>query len=64
MYQPLADLLRPQSLDEVFGLIETIEKAAEIYMKICDKKIVQSISNENLIELAPPPTLSITTLSL
>ncbi len=40
------------SLDEVFGLIETIEKAAEIYMKICDKKIVNGISNENLIELA------------
>ena len=35
------------SLDEVYGLIETIEKAAEIYMKICDKQIVQSISNEN-----------------
>ena len=40
------------SLDEVYGLIETIEKAAEIYMKICDKKIVQSISNENLKEIA------------
>ena len=41
-----------RTLDEVFGLIETIEKAAEIYMKICDKKIVQSISNENLKEIA------------
>ena len=41
-----------KTLDEVFGLIETIEKAAEIYMKICDKQIVQSISNENLIEIA------------
>jgi rhamnulose-1-phosphate aldolase len=41
-----------QTLDEVYGLIETIEKAAEIYMKICDKQIVQSISNENLIEIA------------
>lgn len=40
------------SLDEVYGLIETIEKAAEIYMKICDKKICQSISNEQLITLA------------
>lgn len=39
-------------LDEVFGLIETIEKAAEIYMKICDKKIYQSITNEDLKELA------------
>ena len=41
-----------RTLDEVFGLIETIEKAAEIYMKIFDKKIYQSITNENLIELA------------
>ena len=41
-----------QTLDEVFGLVETIEKAAEIYMKICDKPIVQSISNENLRQLA------------
>ena len=40
------------SLDEVFGLIETIEKAAEIYLKIMDKKIYQSISNENLKEIA------------
>jgi len=40
------------TLDEVYGLIETIEKAAEIYMKICDKQIVHSISNENLIEIA------------
>lgn len=41
-----------ETLDEVFGLIETIEKAAEIYMKICDKKILQSISNDNLKEIA------------
>ena len=41
-----------KTLDEVYGLIETIEKAAEIYMKICDKKIYQSIQNENLIEIA------------
>lgn len=41
-----------KTLDEVFGLIETIEKAAEIYMKIFDKKIYQSITNDNLIELA------------
>lgn len=39
-------------LDEVFGLIETIEKAAEIYMLICDKKVLQSITNEQLKELA------------
>ena len=41
-----------KTLDEVFGLIETIEKAAEIYMKVFDKKIYQSISNANLIEIA------------
>lgn len=41
-----------KTLDEVFGLIETIEKAAEIYMKVYDKKIYQSITNENLIEIA------------
>ena len=41
-----------KNLDEVFGLIETIEKTAEIYMKIFDKKIYQSISDENLKELA------------
>ena len=41
-----------RTLDEVFGLIETIEKAAEIYMKICDKKVLQSISNDNLKEIA------------
>lgn len=41
-----------RSLDEVYGLIETIEKAAEIYLKICDKKIYQSISNDNLKEIA------------
>ncbi|MGM9859039.1 MAG: rhamnulose-1-phosphate aldolase [Bacilli bacterium] len=41
-----------KTLDEVFGLIETIEKAAEIYMKIYDKHIYQSITNENLIEIA------------
>ena len=40
------------TMDEVFGLIETIEKAAEIYMKICDKVVVQSISNDNLKEIA------------
>lgn len=40
------------SLDEVFGLIETIEKAAEIYMMIIDHKVYQSITNEQLLELA------------
>lgn len=41
-----------KTLDEVFGLIETIEKAAEIYMKTLSFKHYQSITNENLKELA------------
>ncbi len=41
-----------KTIDETYGLVETIEKAAEIYLKICDKKITQSISNENLLEIA------------
>ncbi len=40
------------NLDETFGLVETIEKAAEIYLKVFDKKIYQSITNENLVCLA------------
>ena len=40
-----------QSLDEVFGLIETIEKAAEIYMKIIGHPIANVFTNENLKEL-------------
>ena len=41
-----------KDLDEAYGLIETIEKAAEIYMLIADKKVLQSISNDNLKEIA------------
>lgn len=41
-----------KTLDEVFGLIETIEKAAEIYIKIAGKEIKQSITNEQLQILA------------
>lgn len=41
-----------RNLDEVFGLIETIEKAAQIYMKICDKTMLQSITNDQLKTLA------------
>ena len=37
-----------KDLDEAFGLIETVEKAAEIYMKICDKPIVNTITDEQL----------------
>ena len=41
-----------RDLDEAFGLIETAEKAAEIYMKIAPVGIRQSISDEGLHELA------------
>ena len=34
-------------LDETFGLVETIEKAAEIYMKIVGHPIKQSITNKS-----------------
>lgn len=40
------------SIDEAFGLIETVEKAAEIYMKIADKPILAHITDEQLKELA------------
>ena len=41
-----------RDLDEVFGLIETIEKAAEIYMKILGHKVYSTITNDNLKEIA------------
>ncbi|MGM9814417.1 MAG: rhamnulose-1-phosphate aldolase [Candidatus Enteromonas sp.] len=41
-----------KDLDEAYGLIETIEKAAEIYMLIVGHDIKQSISNDNLKEIA------------
>ena len=36
------------SLDEAFGLMETVEKAAEIYMKIVNSKIINTIDDESL----------------
>lgn len=41
-----------RNLDEVFGLIETAEKAAEIYIKIANIKIKQTISDKELKMLA------------
>jgi len=41
-----------RTLDEVYGLIETIEKAAEIYLKIFGKETIQSISDKQLKMLA------------
>lgn len=40
------------SLDEAFGLIETVEKAAEIYMKIAHLEIKNRIPEDQLKELA------------
>lgn len=41
-----------RTLDEAYGLVETIEKAASIYMKVFDKKIYQSITDDELKKLA------------
>lgn len=40
------------SLDETFGLIETIEKSAELYMKTLGNRITEGITNDRLRELA------------
>ncbi len=40
-----------KDLDEAFGLIETVEKAAEIYMKIGEHAILQSITDQELSSL-------------
>ena len=40
-----------KTLDETFGLIETVEKAATIYNIIGDRKIVNTISNSQMEEL-------------
>ena len=40
------------SLDEAFGLIETVEKAAEIYMKISGKQTREGIDKKMLMSIA------------
>lgn len=40
------------SIDEAFGLIETIEKAAQIYMLIVNQPIKQRITDQELADLA------------
>ena len=40
------------SLDETFGLIETVEKAAQIYMLTCNMPRVNTIKDEEMVELA------------
>jgi rhamnulose-1-phosphate aldolase len=41
-----------KSLDEALGLIEAAEKSAEIYLKVVDKRILQSITDKELKALA------------
>ena len=40
------------SLDETFGLIETVEKAAQIYMLTCNMPRVNTIKDAEMVELA------------
>lgn len=40
-----------KTLDETFGLIETVEKAAQIYMLICDKVRINTIKDEDMLKL-------------
>ena len=39
------------SLDDTFGLIETVEKSAEIYLKIKNKELINMISDDQLKQL-------------
>lgn len=43
-----------QSMDDAFGLIETAEKAAEIYLKISSttQPVLQTITDQQLWDLA------------
>ena len=41
-----------RSLDEAFGLIETAEKAAEVYLKIAHLPRLNTITDEQLRETA------------
>ncbi len=41
-----------KDLDEAFGLIETVEKAAQLYMLICNRPHINTIRDEELKEVA------------
>ena len=41
-----------KDMDETFGLIETVEKAAEIYMKTAHLPRINTITDENLVTIA------------
>ena len=40
-----------KNMDEAFGLIETVEKAAELWLKYSHLPIVNTITDDNLKEL-------------
>lgn len=41
-----------KDLDEAFGLIETVEKAAQIYMLTCNRPRINTIRDDQMVELA------------
>lgn len=41
-----------RDMDETFGLIETVEKAAQVYMAVCGKPRVNTITDDQLREIA------------
>jgi rhamnulose-1-phosphate aldolase len=41
-----------KTMDETFGLIETVEKAAQIYMLTCNRPRINTIKEEDMIKLA------------
>ncbi len=47
----MASTARGKDLDETFGLIETAEKAAEIYMKIAHLPLVNTITDDQMHQL-------------
>lgn len=40
-----------KTMDETFGLIETVEKAAQIYMLTCNRPRINTISDEDMLKL-------------
>ena len=46
------DAIRGKNLDEAFGLIETVEKAAQLYMLTYHKPRVNTITDEQLVAVA------------
>jgi rhamnulose-1-phosphate aldolase len=40
-----------KDIDEAFGLVETVEKAAQVYMLIGDRPRINTIHDDELVEL-------------